>query len=113
MIISQNINVKFSLSIEENEFYCMLKNVNKKICFITFHYGMKKKRLIFMLQTICMTHRALKLKITTILLKKTSTINKMFSKLIDEGKFIKLLKLEVEGAEPEILYGAEKKKFFT
>ena len=111
MIISQKYKCKiFSFEPEENEFYCMLKNVNKENMFgYNLPLWNEEKEIDFYASNDLHDSSCFETEdYNYIIKKKTSTIKKMFSKLIDEGKFIKLLKLEAEGAEPEILYGAEK-----
>tara|TARA_B100001559_G_C16500862_1_gene623251 strand:+ start:2082 stop:2978 length:897 start_codon:yes stop_codon:yes gene_type:complete len=111
MILSQKYKCKiFSFEPEESEFNCMLKNVNKENM---FSYNLplwnEEKEIDFYAANDLHDSSCFETEdYTHIIKKKTTTINKMFSKLVDEDKFIKLLKLEAEGAEPEILYGAEK-----
>ena len=111
MILGEKYKCKiFSFEPEEDEYKCMLKNINNKnfqsynlplwneIKEISF-YSANELHDSSCFETEDYTHE---------IKKKTSTLNEIFKELLTNQKKIKLLKLEAEGAEPEILKGADK-----
>ncbi len=110
MILSQKYNCKiFSFEPEDSEFNCMLKNVsNNSFKGYNLPLWNEEKEILFYAANELHDSSCFETEdYTHIIKKKTSTLNEIFSNLLKENSFIKLLKLEAEGAEPEILEGAD------
>ena len=111
MILSQKYNCKvFSFEPEESEFSCMLNNINRDN-FEAHNIPLwnEEKEILFYAANELHDSSCFETEdFTHTIKKKTSTLNRIFSNLLNQNLFIKLLKLEAEGAEPEILEGGNK-----
>ena len=113
MILCQKYNCKiFAFEPEETEFKCMKKNlINFKFNSYNIPLWKEEKEIPFYSANNMHDSSCFEIEnYTHVTKKKTSTLDKIFSDIILKNKLkkIKLLKLEAEGAEPEILLGAKK-----
>ncbi len=110
MTLGKKKELKFFLfEPEENEYECIKKNLSFKN-FEVYNLALwnEIKEISFYAANELHDSSCFEIEdYTHIIKKKTSTLDEVFKNQINDLKEIKLLKLEAEGAEPEILQGAK------